>query len=183
MPADGVLLEAVKLGDGAAFETLFERHYARVYAVALRVVGSPEDAEEIAHDVFLRLYQRPLEKVVDGALAGWLYRTALNAAFNSVRSRNRRRGWLRRVAMFQRAESQAEASPATVVERNEDIERVRRGLSKLPERQRNALVLRSHGLQYNEIAATLGISPSSVGTILARGERALRRQLENEVEA
>ncbi|MBA2454165.1 MAG: sigma-70 family RNA polymerase sigma factor [Chloroflexia bacterium] len=181
MAADGVLLEAVRQGDNTAFEELFTRYYPRVYGVLLRVVRTPEDAEEIAHDVFMRLYERPLDYVTDGALAGWLYRTALNAGFNALRSRKRRSGWLRKAAMFQRAEPAFDTGPAAVVERNEEIERVRQALTQIPEKQRNALVLRSHGLQYNEIAAALDISSSSIGTTLARGERALRRQLENEV--
>ena len=182
MPADGTLLAAVKLGDSTAFEALFERYYPQVYSVSLRVIGSPEDAEEIALDVFLKLYERPLENVEDGALGGWLYRTALNAAFNAIRSRKRRLGWLRRAATLQRAEPASAENPSDVAVRQGEIERVRRSLARLPEKQRNALVLRSHGFQYNEIASALAISPSSVGTTIARAERALRRQLENEVE-
>lgn len=181
MAADGVLLEAVRQGDNTAFEELFTRYYPRVYDVLLRVVRTPEDAEEIAHDVFMRLYERPLENVTEGALAGWLYRSALNAGFNALRSRKRRLSWLRKAAIFQWAEPAVDAGPAVIVERNEEIEFVRQALTQMPEKQRNALILRSHGLQYKEIAAALDISPSSVGTTLARGERALRRQLENEV--
>lgn len=182
MPADGALLDAMKLGDTAAFETLFERYYHRVYAVSLRILGSPEDAEELTLDVFLKLYQRPVEHLDEGALGGWLYRTAMNAAFNSLRSRKRRMGWLRRVAILQRGEPMSAESPPEVVERRGDISTVRRALAQLPQKQRNALVLRSHGFAYREIAEALEISESSVGTTLARGERALRRQLENEVE-
>lgn len=180
MAADGVLLEAVRQGDDTAFEELFTRYYPRVYGVLLRVVRTPEDAEEVAHDVFMRLYERPLENVTDGALAGWLYRSALNAGFNALRSRRRRTDWLRKAAIFQRAEPAAVDAPDAIVERNEEIESVRQALTLIPEKQRNALILRSHGLQYNEIAAALDMSPASVGTTLARGERALRRQLENE---
>lgn len=182
LPADGALLEAIRHGDDAAFEELFTRYYPRVYGVLLRVVRTPEDAEEIAHDVFMRLYQQPLENVTGGALAGWLYRSSLNAGFNAIRSRKRRLGWLRKAASFQRAEPATDSGPAAIVERNEEIAQVRHALAQLPEKQRNALVLRSHGLQYKEIAAALGISVSSVGTVLARSERALRRQLENEVD-
>jgi RNA polymerase sigma-70 factor, ECF subfamily len=182
MRADRVLLEALKDGDNAAFEELFERYYPQVYSVSLRVLGSPEDAEEVSLDVFMRLYERPVEKLADGALGGWLYRSTLNASFNSLRSRKRRLGWLRRATVLQKPEPTSIAGPSETLERNEQIEQVRRGLARIPEKQRNALVLRSHGFQYTEIATILSVAPSSVGTILARGERALRRQLENEVE-
>lgn len=181
MAADGVLLEAVRQGDDVAFEELFERYYPKIYRVLLRVVRTPEDAEEVALDVFLKLYQRPLEQVTDGALAGWLYRTALNSGFNATRSQKRRLGWLRRAATYQRAEPASDGGPAAILERNEEIETVRLALTRIPEKQRNALILRSHGLQYSEIATALEMSNSSVGTTLARGERALKRQLEDEV--
>jgi RNA polymerase sigma factor (sigma-70 family) len=181
-PADEVLLEALRLGDHTAFEQLFERYYSSVYSVALRILGSPEDAEETALDVFMKLYERPIDNVEDGALGGWLYRTALNASFNVLRSRRRRFGWLQRVASLRRGDPGEAESPAEAVERKNDAETVRRGLSRLPEKQRNALVLRSHGFQYREIADALEIASSSVGTTLARAERALRKELENEVE-
>jgi RNA polymerase sigma factor (sigma-70 family) len=182
LPPDRVLLEAVKLGDHAAFEQLFERYYSSVYGVALRTLGSREDAEEISLDVFMKLYERPLENVADGALGGWLYRTALNGSFNVLRSRRRRLGWIQRVANLGRGIPGVAENPAEAVERNSDAESVRRALARLPEKQRNALVMRSHGFQYKEIAAALEIATSSVGTTLARAERALRRELENEVE-
>ena len=182
MPADGVLLEAARLGDNAAFETLFERYYAQVYAVSLRVLGSPEDAEELTLDVFLKLHQRPVQRLEDGALGGWLYRTTLNAAFNSLRSRKRRFGWWQRLATLHRGAASGGDDPQDLLERDSDIATIRNALATLPEKQRNALVLRSHGFHYREIAGALELSPSSVGTTLARGERALRRQLENEVE-
>jgi RNA polymerase sigma factor (sigma-70 family) len=182
LPADGVLLEAVKLGDHTAFEQLFERYYSSVYSVSRRILGSPEDAEEIALDVFMKLYERPIERVEGGALGGWLYRTALNASFNELRSRRRRLGWLKRVASLRRTAAGVADDPAETVERNSEAATVRRGLARLPEQQRNALVLRSHGFQYREIAAVLEIATSSVGTTLVRAERSLREQLENEVE-
>lgn len=182
MPADGTLLEALRLGDDAAFEALFERYYSQVYAVTIRVLGSPEDAEELTLDVFMKLYRQPVDRVEDGSLGGWLYRTALNGAFNALRSRKRRRGWLQRLAVLHRSEPEAGENPSDVVERQSEIDEVRMALARLPERQRNALVLRSHGFQYREIAEALDLSPSSVGTLLARGERALRRQFQNEVD-
>lgn len=172
---------AVSPEHGTTFDATFDRHYARVYNLALRVTGSPEDAEEVALDVFLRLSQDAIRDTDDSSIGGWLYRSTLNASFNVVRARRRRRGWLRRLAVLQRSESAVSNSPAAAVEQNEDIQRVRRALAELPEKQRNTLVLRSHGFRYNEIAETLGIPPSSVGTTLARGEKALRQKLHDEV--
>ena len=180
-PVGESTVKAVSPEREAAFEATFERHYPRVYGVALRVTGSPEDAEEIALDVFLKLSGNAIREADESSIGGWLYRTTLNASFNAVRARRRRLSWFRKLALVQRAESATEDSPTVAVERDDDAQRVRRALALLPGKQRNALVLRSHGFQYSEIAATLDIAPSSVGTTLARGEKALRRQLQDEV--
>lgn len=175
--SDAALLQAMRSGDERAFETLFSRHYPRVYGVALRITGSPEDAEEIALDAFVRLHRRGLDD--DANVAGWLYRVVTNDALNAVRSRRRRHGWLHR---FARAEPSrpAEADPFDLVAGRDDARSVRAALERLPERQRAALALRAEGLSYVEVASALGIRPGSVGTILARAERALRQAYEAE---
>jgi RNA polymerase sigma-70 factor (ECF subfamily) len=181
--ADDALLAAIRQGDALAFEEIFNRYYPKVYAVALRVLGSPEDAEELTLDVFMKLHQRPVAQTGDGALGGWLYRATLNSAFNATRSRKRRRSWLDRFSVLQRGERISGTNPADLVMQASEIQVVRKALARLPEKQRNALVLRSHGFQYREIAAILEMKETAVGTTLARGERALRRELEGEVRA
>jgi RNA polymerase sigma-70 factor, ECF subfamily len=173
-PTDRTLLQGVREGDERAFEALFLRHYAGVYAVILRLTGDPGEAEEIAQDAFLKLYQRPLADSDESNLRGWLYRVATNAAFNAVRSRRRRRGWLQRIAGRREIGVEGHGDPAELAAERDEARRVREHLARLPERQRNALVLRSSGLSYAEVAAAIGVSPASVGTILARAERAFR---------
>lgn len=175
-PSDRVLLQALRRGDERAFEALFVRHFGAVHGVVVRVTGDPEAAEELALDAFLKLYRQPLADADDTNIRGWLLRVATNAGFNAVRSRNRRTGWFRRLAG--RAESPVEGmgDPGEIVAQLDEARRVRERLAELPERQRNALVLRSSGLAYAEIASALGVSPGSVGTILARAERAFRER-------
>lgn len=174
--SDGVLVEALHIGDNDAFEEAFRRHYPAVYRVLLRLTGSPEEAEDLAQEVFLRLHQRPLAIEADGEvnLAGWLYRVASNTGFNALRSR--KRGWRRALHWWklERPLSGEVASPAREAERQEQVDEVRQALLKLKERDRTALILRYSGVSYAEIAAALGIKPSSVGTTLVRAERALR---------
>src|SRR5689334_2714014 len=93
-PADAALLRAVRLGDERAFEQLFVRHYQRVYGVALRLLGDPDEADELTQDVFVKLYRRPLSAADDANIVGWLYRVTTNEGFNALRARRRRRGWL-----------------------------------------------------------------------------------------
>jgi RNA polymerase sigma-70 factor (ECF subfamily) len=175
--SDRTLLQGVRHGDERAFEELFARHYAGVFGVVIRIVGTHEEAEEVTQDTFLKLYNRPLADDDDTNVRGWLYRVATNAAFNSVRSRRRRLGWLRRFAG--RADRHADDDPLDLVARRDEADIVREHLSQLPERQRAALVLRSSGMSYAEVASAIGVSANSVGTILVRAERAFRKSYES----
>lgn len=169
---DASLLRAAYTGDAAAFETLFLRHRGRVYSVARRIVGNHEEAEEITLDVFLRLHQQRLTRLDDMNVAGWLYRSATNAAFNVVRGRQRRRRWLWRFAALRDAAVAAD-DPAVEVERAGEAAATRAALAELPEKQRSVLVLRAEGMSYKEIADALDLKVSSIGSTLARAERAL----------
>lgn len=169
---DAFLLRAAYAGDAAAFEELFLRHRGRVYSVARRIVGNHEEAEEITLDVFLRLHQQRLAQLDDANVAGWLYRSATNAAFNVVRARQRRRRWLWRFAAL-RDVAQVADDPADDLERASEAAAIRAALASLPEKQRNVLVLRAEGMSYKEIATALDLKVSSIGSTLARAERAL----------
>ena len=179
MATDEALLAASYAGDEQAFERLFLRYYPRVYGVASRIVGSHEDAEEVALDAFTQLHRRKLDPAYGTNVGGWLYRTATNAAFNVVRSRNRRRNWWQRLVSRDGRPEHGE-DPAGLAERDESVEEVRKALADVPERQRNAVLLRASGLSYAEIAAAIDVQPSSVGTLIARGERKLKEIMTTE---
>jgi len=179
---DEALLEASFAGDEQAFEQLFLRYYPRVYRVAIRVVGDHEDAEEVAMDAFTQLHRRKLDPARGDNVGGWLYRTATNASFNVVRSRNRQRSWWQRLVARDSRPGVSE-DPAGPTLRNETAEEVRQALTGVPERQRDAVILRASGLSYAEIADAIGVQPSSVGTLIARGERKLREIMMTESEA
>lgn len=171
---DGALVQALATGDEEAFAEVFRRHYPTVYGVLLRITGSPDEAEDLAQEVFLRLYQRPVPPGTEVNLAGWLYRVASNLGFNAVRSRRRLRDRVIRWARLELPLVGASPNPATEAERRDTAARVRQALAELPERDRTVLILRHSGVSYAEIAAAVGIRTNSVGTVLARAERALR---------
>ncbi len=115
-------------------------------------------------------------------VAGWLYRSTTNAAFNVVRARNRRLGWWRRLV---RREGGI-GSPKIQRMRRYDSKmsnEVRRALLDVPERQRDALLLRASGLSYAEIAEAIEVKAGSVGTLIARGERKLREIMTDDSES
>lgn len=165
--SDAALLERLRSGDTSAFEDLFLRHYATVYRVVYGVVGNAQEAEDLAQEIFTVLYRQPPRLDGADALGAWLYRVAVNRAFNALRAeqRKQRESWWVAPPEYQR-------DPQDEYLRREERERVRTALARLPERTAKLLLLRHAGLAYAEIAAALHVAPGSVGTLLVRAERA-----------
>ncbi len=173
MLSDTLLLEGLRQGDQASFEVLFHRHYRRVYHLLYRLVGTREEAEELVQEVFLQLYRRPLRR--GDNVSGWQDRGAPHRGYNAVGGQRRR---------HRREEAAVSVTPLTAPSAAAEAERhasqaaVRVALAKLKPRQGKLLILRQMGFSYQELAAVVGVKPSSVGTLLARAEKAFRRVYE-----
>lgn len=176
---DNVLLERIGRGDIASFETLFYRHYDRVYGLLFRLLGNRVEAEDVTQEVFLKLYRQPLRKGLAGSqehnVGGWLYRVATNMGYNHIRSRKRR--WQRnRVLVPDPTDSLL--TPAERAAQEETRQQVRAALAKLPERETQMLLMRQMGFSYGEIAEACEVAPGSVGTMLSRAADAFRKVYE-----
>lgn len=185
--SDNLLLERLSQGDTASFETLFYRHYDRVYGLLFRLLGSRAEAEDVVQEVFLKLYdhafgqrpfwQRPRQE--GHHLTAWLYQVATNAGYNAIRSRKRR--WQRNTVLL--PDPTNSPNPAAIVEKNEETTAVRAALAKLPPQQTQLLLLRQMDMSYAELAEACDIAPGSVGTLLRRAAAAFRAAyLENDDE-
>lgn len=156
-------------------ELLFREHYARMVGMLARLTGDRAHSEEIASDVFHKLSQRPM--LLHGAddLTAWIYRVATNAGFDALRTNSRRR---KREEAAGNAGIHAAAAPDALdsLLAEERRVRVREVLASLKPRDAQLLLLRASGLAYRELAATLGIEPGSVGTMLARAEAEFERK-------
>jgi RNA polymerase sigma-70 factor (ECF subfamily) len=150
---------------------VFRRDYAMVVGVAARVLGSRDQAEDVAQEVFLSFGR---SAVPAGEARGWLSVAAAHTALNLLRSGSRRQ--LREVRADAAAPS-VESDVADIVVSREERRWVRAALAGLPRTQAIALVLRHSGLSYAEVAAALHLSPGSVGTTVRRAESALRKEL------
>lgn len=150
-----------------AFEALFIRHYPRVCGVLRRLVGRPDEAEELASEAFVRLWRH--QDQVEGNPEGWLYKVAVNLGYNALRAGRRRESYEAQ-AGTQALEDERSDDPPAAFERSEQIERVRETLRRMPPRQAQILALRHAGLSYKELASALGVAVGSVGTLLARAE-------------
>jgi RNA polymerase sigma factor (sigma-70 family) len=155
-----------------AFEALFKTEYARVAGIANRVVSDPQEAEDIAQEVFIDFHR--LHSATSPYAGPWLYRAAVHTALNRIRGRRRRQRRELAQAVHEGAHS---VDPQQVAEANEDRRRVRAALAKLPPKPAAVLVLRASGLSYAEVAQALGIGTAQIGTLLRRAEAALRKEV------
>ena len=154
----------------ADLEQVFRTAYPRVVAVAARVLGSRNEAEDVAQEVFLSFGR---SSVPAGQAVGWLSVAAAHTALNHLRT-GRRRASRENAAT---GEHVAGPDVAEEVVAEDERRQVRSGLARLPRKQAIALVLRHSGLSYAEVAAALDLSVGSVGTTVRRAESALRKEL------
>jgi RNA polymerase sigma-70 factor (ECF subfamily) len=144
------------------FEALFDAVYPSLFRYCNRLTGDPDQAEDLAQEAFFRLLDRGAEGTEAG-LRSWLFMVATNL----VRDRSRTRETRRRILSgFPPPENTP--GPDGALERAEEVARVRSAMQVLSHRDREMLLLRQEGFSYREIAEVAGVSPRSVGTILAR---------------
>ena len=153
-------------------ETLFRMHYAGLTRMIGRVVRDRSRAEELAGEVFLKLWRKGIPEVDD--VDGWLYRVAVNAGLDDLR-REMRRTRYEHLLRWARTERSPE-TPEEVLRENEQKGRVRSVLGALPKRQAELLLLRSQGFSYSELGSTLSVNPASVGVLLARAREIFRKE-------
>jgi len=166
-----------RLTPDCAFEALYLEHHDRVVSVLLRVVGDRTQAEELANDVFWRLYRQPIVPGPDGNVGGWLYRTSTNLGIDALRAAARRRVYERSAGELGRQTGSAGGGgdPLNEVLRAEQRGKVRAVLARLKPNQAQILILRASGFSYKELADILGVKGGSVGTMLARAEAEFHR--------
>lgn len=184
---DNSLLERIRQGDTASFETLFHRHYDRVYGLLFRLVGSRDEAEDLSQEAFLKLYRHafaqrslpknPFRNEKEQNISAWLYRVAMNLGYDALRSRRRRQE--RNTLLLPDAQGMPGAEKE--VEKREEQTAVRATLACLSQRQVRLLLLRQMDFSYAECAEICAVAPGSVGTLLARAARDFRNAYENVV--
>jgi RNA polymerase sigma factor (sigma-70 family) len=164
---------------GDPFEHLFLREYPRVVAIARRVTGELNAAEDVAQDVFVAFHRA--HDPDSPFAASWLHSAAVHRALNHLRGARRRRAReASRFALDLRAGAAValDADPQQAAVRREERREVRAALARLTPKSSSVLVLRYAGLSYAEVAAALGVNVNQVGTLLARAERAFKKEID-----
>jgi RNA polymerase sigma-70 factor (ECF subfamily) len=157
------------------FEKIFMAHYRRVYDLLVRLIGSHSQAEELANEVFWKLYNQPPRAQLWSNPEGWLYRTATNAGIDALRAVSRRKQY-EQAAVHAQIRERNTGGPLEEVLRGEDARRVREVLKGMKPAQAQLLLQRANGSSYRQIAETLEVAVSGVGTLITRAEAEFRKR-------
>ncbi len=170
-PTDLELVDEVRNGNRQAFTKLMHRYQERVYWVARRIVGSHDEAEDIAQETFVKAYLALGDFRAESGFFTWLYRIAVNLALNALRKRQvvtylEQSDLLRRILP-------ARERPDLQMEEQETRDTLQRAVEKLPEKQKLVFVMRFFdGMSYEEISDVL---KTSVGGLKANYFHALHK--------
>ena len=159
-------------GDAEAFRCLVERHRDRVYGLALRIVGSAPEAEEVAQDCFVRAWRALPRFRGESRFSTWLHRIVIRRALDYSAALNARRG---REIGLDAAEHLAATGAGSAEATSDDSRRLERLMARLPDIQRAVLALFYYeDRSVEEVARTLGIPTGTVKTHLHRARAELR---------
>ncbi|XZE43345.1 RNA polymerase sigma factor [Pirellulaceae bacterium SH467] len=185
---DVSLMLRVREDDAVAFEMLIDRHQGKIIRFMLGWVSNPQQAEDLAQDVFLRVFKARKTYSPTAKFTTWLYRIAHNIASNHLRdSAHRKEYQLSKgadtstsgVMLENMAVAPSGFQPTRSMESNERSNIVLQALQALGERQRTAIMLsKFEGMSYQEISDTMGMSVQAVKSLLSRARVNLKNLLE-----
>jgi RNA polymerase sigma-70 factor (ECF subfamily) len=141
-------------GDSSAFEPLVERYHRPLFGVAVRLLGSRDEAEDVTQTTFLKAYRALATCDRHRRFFSWIYRILVNECLNTLRSRRPTQGL---------DETMAAGPESDPVDTDETRRRVRKALLQLPEAQRDVILLRHFAdMRYDQMAAALGVPEKTV---------------------
>lgn len=158
-----------------SFDEAFTLHHRAVFRTARAVVRDSALAEDVTQEVFLRLYRNLNSTPGEELLRAWLLRVTLNVARNTLRGQSRS---MVRDNEYQKSTAENGFfvdAPEEDYERRMAIEEARRALDKIKEPMRSCLLLKQQGLSYREIATSLSLKETNIGSLVARGRKEFAR--------
>jgi RNA polymerase sigma-70 factor, ECF subfamily len=186
--SDVQLMLDVKAGDEQSFELLLQRYRTPLVNFLYRMVRAREEAEDLAQEVFLRVYRARKDYVPSAKFTTWLFRIATNLALNSVRDNRYQRMEVSLDAPVTIDTEDGDEKVLDIAEKHPNIEQylveesrkrmIRHAIDKLPEKQRAAVLLHKYQeLDYGDIARILECSESALKSLLFRAYETLRVEL------
>jgi RNA polymerase sigma factor (sigma-70 family) len=180
------LISLIKKKDESAFKYLVETYSDRVYNTVLSFVQHAEDAEDIAQEVFIEVYQSIDKFKNESKLFTWIYRIAVSKSLDHLKSKKRKKRFAFVQSLFGDegisllADKPHFEHPGVLLENKEHSKVLFFAISKLPENQQTVFNLNKvEGLSYNEVSEVMQVSVSSVESLLFRANQNLKKLLEN----
>ncbi len=179
MTSDLELINKAKEGDAQSFETLVSRYEKKIYHMALRYTGDPEEALDITQETFLRMFRGMAEFQGNSSVSTWLYRIADNVCKDTLRRVGSRAAApmvdLDKEDPYEIEIPDLRYNPESVYDRAALRETIVDAVSALPEHMRKVIILREiAGMSYEEISACLELEMGTVKSRIARGRDKLR---------
>jgi RNA polymerase sigma-70 factor, ECF subfamily len=184
--SDEELMGRIARGDEQAFEILVHRHQKRILNLIYRFIGDRIQAEDVAQDVFLRVWHAAKDYQASAKFTTWVYRIATNLCIDALKSAYHKQPFVHRDDIGESANENSKQSyfanstpsPEDILIAAEESSRIFNALLKLPTNQRLAVILhRFDGLSYDEISGVLGCSIAAVESLLVRAKKNLRSNL------
>ncbi len=179
-----ILIEQLKNGEESAFRTIVEKWQDMVYNTALGIVQNAEDAEDIAQEAFVQVYQSIHTFKGESKFSTWLYRITIAKALDHERRKKRKKRFGIVKKIFGNAEDEVILPdfqhPGITLDKKENATILFKAIRELPENQRIAFTLHKvDGLSYQEVSEVMKTSVSSVESLMHRAKSNLKKLLEN----
>lgn len=184
---EDILIQDLKEGKDLAFKTIVDAYQNMVYNTCLAIVKSEEDAEDIAQEVFVQVYQSVKSFKGESKLSTWIYRIATTKSLDHERKKKRKKRFGFVKSIFGE-DSEVIINPpdfhhpGVALDKKETAAKLFKAIDKLPENQRVAFLLNKvEGLSYQEVSQVLKVSVSSIESLLHRAKNNLRKILESDL--
>ena len=179
------LIEQLKQGDETAFKTIVEQWKDMVYNTILGIVQNETEAEDLAQDVFIKVFEKISTFKGDSKFSTWLYRIATTTALDHLRSKKRKKrfGFLQSLGGTGSEEKEQVPDfnhPGVSLDNKERAAVLFKAIDALPENQKSAYTLHKlEGLSYRDVSEVLNTTVSAVESLMSRANQNLRKQLED----
>ena len=178
------LIEQLKQGDETAFKVIVEQWQDMVYNTILGIVQNETEAEDLAQDVFIKVFEKISTFKGDSKFSTWLYRIATTTALDHLRSKKRKKrfGFLQSLGGGGSDEKEQVPDfnhPGVSLDNKERAALLFKAIEALPENQKSAYTLHKlEGLSYRDVSEVLNTTVSAVESLMSRANQNLRKQLE-----